>query len=274
MGGTSVILPNGHYVSGGREYLTRCPECNKEKFYWNLIKNVGFCHSCHRKVSGERQFAKAFDGQMSLQPKYQGPEARGPDPELFLSAVVDKKARAYLNGRWVSEAQIIERDIRYYAQRIYVPVTPLSPEFPPGWICRRIHGEKGWRALPGLRKAHYVYGRRPEGQTVVLVEGVFDVLSPGLYGIAVALLGTHLSNTHLAWLRTHYKRVIVWLDPDVPGQAAAKGIVRQLRAAGLWARNFEAPVDPGALGPAHPGVVQFKADYNQMGELLRWEGRM
>lgn len=112
-----------------------------------------------------------------------------------------------------------------------------------------------------MRKAHYAFGHEvipEESRNVILVEGVFDVLSPGLYGYAMALLGVHLSGTQLAYLVNRFDEFLVWLDPDKPGQLAAHKICKRLNLYGKQAVVFNPGVEPGDMGPRHPIIQELK----------------
>jgi len=64
--------------------------------------------------------------------------------------------------------------------------------------------------------------------TVVVVEGPFDWLTARAWGLpAVALLGTHVSTPALGSLR-RFRRVVLALDADDPGQRAAQALAAAL----------------------------------------------
>lgn len=69
-----------------------------------------------------------------------------------------------------------------------------------------------------------------EQGTVVVVEGYMDVLGPWQAGFAnvVATMGTSLTENHASLLRRYAKRIVLAMDPDAAGMAAAE------RAGGLF----------------------------------------
>src|SRR5690606_28118079 len=83
------------------------------------------------------------------------------------------------------------------------------------------------RILFGLE--HSAAGIRESG-TVVVVEGYLDVIGPWQAGFrnVVATMGTSLTEQHAALLRRFAKRVVLAMDPDAAGMAAAE------RAGGLF----------------------------------------
>jgi len=80
--------------------------------------------------------------------------------------------------------------------------------------------DKG-RTLFGLE--HCAAGIRETG-TVVVVEGYMDVIGPWQAGFrnVVATMGTSLTEQHAALLRRYAKRVVLAMDPDAAGMAAAE----------------------------------------------------
>src|SRR5690606_36026934 len=70
----------------------------------------------------------------------------------------------------------------------------------------------------------------------VVVEGYMDVIGPWQAGFrnVVATMGTSLTESHVALLRRHAKRVVLAMDPDAAGMAAAE------RAGGLIL-GFDSP---------------------------------
>ncbi|MBK9344824.1 MAG: DNA primase [Dehalococcoidia bacterium] len=85
--------------------------------------------------------------------------------------------------------------------------------------------DKG-RTLFGLNIA--AAGIRESG-TAVVVEGYMDVMGPWQAGFTnvVATMGTSLTENHAAMLRRYAKRIVLAMDPDAAGLAAAE------RAGGL-----------------------------------------
>ena len=69
-----------------------------------------------------------------------------------------------------------------------------------------------------------------EAGTVVVVEGYMDVIGPWQAGFAnvVATMGTSLTENHAALLKRYARRVVLAMDPDAAGLAAAE------RAGGLF----------------------------------------
>jgi hypothetical protein len=255
-----VLLPPGKYVGGGGEYLCKCPDCSKEKFYWNVGKEVGFCHRCQKKIIGETQFQKEFDSL--LVPTTGRASGSTMVPPMRYPAFSYADSTTYLKHRWITLHQSLSIPIKYDPEKreIWVPIQPLSPELPKSWIKRSIDF-KGWRIESGTKRKHYAFGQEhiPTDQTsVILVEGVFDVLSPGLLGHAMALLGSSLSGTHMVYIANRFKHVKIWMDPDMPGQNAARKIKQNMVMYGIEHEVLSPGVEPGDMGPMHPYVKELR----------------
>ena len=108
---------------------------------------------------------------------------------------------------------------------------------PLGYAGRRLDPEQAarsgkWAFPPGLPRNTLLYGyhraMRPRTRGVVLVECPWGVLRLAQLGIlAVALLGTHLSEPQRALLE-NFPRVILMLDGDRAGRLAATAILARL----------------------------------------------
>ena len=258
----SKNLPPGHYVRGGKgagkEYvLNSCPQCGKkEKFYWNLWKLEGTCFYCDLVIKGWRRFREFFpdlDEEAPASPRSFVPDLTGPEKMPFcLAAPMVAESRAYLLSRWVDNDTAMVSRIYYHeeSQHLYVRLESPEPRQPSSWVKRRINPEGGWIVAPGTTRSKYAFGWDfiPAARDqVILVEGIFDVLSPGLLGFAVATMGSVLSLDLLAWVSSRFKYVWLWYDPDAAGDKAREAISFALRAWGIPYSVINTDVDPGAF---------------------------
>jgi DNA primase len=81
--------------------------------------------------------------------------------------------------------------------------------------------EKVYMSVKGLNKhIGFSFGLKhvKQNKKITIVEGPFDVLSPGLLGYAIALSGTKLFLTTNFWL-SDFHEVNIWLDPDAEDKA-------------------------------------------------------
>lgn len=155
-----------------------------------------------------------------------------------------RNLRGYLLGRGYPEQDIIDSGMAIepdggrepydrFRGRIIIPIADERGQFI-GMGGRGLHGEepkylnspqsdafdKG-RTLFGLHLATDAI--RASG-TVVVVEGYMDVMGPWQAGFqnVVATMGTSLTENHAALLKRYAKRVVLAMDPDSAGMAAAE----------------------------------------------------
>ncbi len=161
-----------------------------------------------------------------------------------------RNLRDFLRNRGYEDRDMIDAGLLVEAEggrepydrfraRVIVPIANERGEFV-AMGGRGLHGEepkylnspqtdlfdKG-RTLFGLD--HSAAGIRQSG-TVVVVEGYMDVIGPWQEGFAnlVATMGTSLTESHARLLRRFARRVVLAMDPDAAGLAAAE------RAGGLF----------------------------------------
>jgi DNA primase len=146
-------------------------------------------------------------------------------------------------GRDFMAGRVVVPEIRG-GEVVWLVGRAISPNAEPRYL-----GLPGRKPLLGWEAAH-------DARTVVLVEGVFDVLVLQQWGIpALALVGTHARPDALAALG-RFERVYLALDRDEAGQSATTALARALGERAV----------PVTL-PALPGVKDV-ADL-----VLRAEGR-
>lgn len=180
-------------------------------------------------------------------------------PPALDSAWAHRISREYLQSRAVSEQDAPNVFFDPVERRLYFRIWSPSSDLPRSWHTRGLTQERGWRVFPGTDKQHYLYGSREvRPNRVVVVEGIFDQLrfGPG----AVALLGTYVSPTHMAYLR-QFNEVVLWLDPDEAGQTATAELQKRLAALTRppvvrVVASFDS--EPGDLPPAHPAITVLK----------------
>lgn len=172
--------------------------------------------------------------------------------------------RGYEERDMVAAGMLVESDggrepYDRFRGRVIIPIANERGEYI-GMGGRGLHGEepkylnspqsdlfdKG-RTLFGLPNA--VAAIRETG-TAVVVEGYMDVLGPWQAGFAnvVATMGTSLTEHHASLLRRHAKRIVLAMDPDAAGLAAAE------RAGGLFL-GLESPERMGQAVRAADAIV-------------------
>lgn len=233
----------------GNEYLTECPRCGsngKRKFSFNILKQVGRCFHCETTVGSLKAYKKLHEDCV-FEYVYGNVEAPVDEETLPLDLahpMFYREADEYLKQRRVYSFY----DMRYSPrnQSLYIPLTPVSPELPDAWQTRKIYGSSYWRNMRGFEKSKYVYGPVSDSHIAILVEGVFDLLTPQLYGLGHALLGSKISEEQAAFLAQHYTTIILWLDYDRAGNLGDVQVKEILESWGLIVGVKKTPCDPGS----------------------------
>ncbi|MEO6397662.1 MAG: DNA primase [Tepidiformaceae bacterium] len=155
-----------------------------------------------------------------------------------------RNLRGYLSGRGYSERDMLDSGLLVepdggrepydrFRGRIIIPIADERGQYV-GMGGRGMHGEepkylnspqtdafdKG-RTLFGLHQA--IEAIRDSG-TAVVVEGYMDVMGPWQAGFqnVVATMGTSLTEGHAGMLKRYAKRIVLAMDPDSAGMAAAE----------------------------------------------------
>lgn len=256
-------LPGGGvFESGNQEYVLRC-KCGS-KFTWNIQMRTGHCWGCKLVISNLSILYKNF-GPGTHDPPAQQPITRTSRQSNLVSVEEAPEILEYLASRRVSKSLALNVGIQAdpVTSTVYVPVTSQLLNEPPFWMYRSIReGSFGWMAPPQTPKSAYWFGYPQYHQCrevheglqnkphpPILVEGIFDVLSPGLWGWGVALLGSKLSPLLEAFLGAVHTEVWLWMDNDGPGRIAQKTIAGQLSAIGVRVVEIQYPddrKDPGS----------------------------
>lgn len=274
-------LPPGEYVSGGEYLVDRCPSCGKYKhFYFNpsrtlvlkdgtKVTGFGWCHVCNYKVIGWAHFKKVFAGDLKYTPPPQDVvrvvrETRISKPEEWSNAWDHPRSRALMLERRVPEILVRRVPVGFVEEEdaVVVEIDPVTKELPPRTIYRRLSGNlQKWVSLPGTAMANYGFGLRHVKKclnSVVVLEGTFDLLSSGLLGYGIALLGTSMNDSWAAWMKSRFRAVVIWLDPDDAGEAGSSKISSRLTKWGILHKTIRHPVEPKNHCPTDFSIKDLK----------------
>lgn len=150
---------------------------------------------------------------------------------------------------WLLKAGLSSHDLprlgAYYhppTDRVVLPVLARSGGVL-FWQARAVDKRLPKYMAPPVDKTGIVpmYGK---AEVVTLTEDLLSAYKVGKVGEGWSLLGTSLSNAALALLIARGCRVNVWLDPDPPGQRAARKVLAKLRSVGIECQNIVSQVDP------------------------------
>jgi 5S rRNA maturation endonuclease (ribonuclease M5) len=236
-----------------------------KKFYWNVDNGIGYCQSgsCPgKKVIGWTDFEKAYAGQLVFSDdpashKTYRSSKKGLDTAnlRFQNAWESDKGRAFLQSRGISEVESRVVPIWWIeeSQSLAIDAYPVSPEYPTEVLYRCLDWEDHkWIALKGVSKSLYIWGadywlKAPEPYLIVC-EGMFDVLSTGLLGKAIAVLGSSIKEACGAWFwwlaKERGTKIYIWTDADKAGEKARLEIKTMLNSYAVESEYIEAGKDP------------------------------
>lgn len=133
-------------------------------------------------------------------------------------------------------------------QRIIIPV--YHNNILVSWQARAVHSWQSpkYMTANSANVSHVLYytGENKQSNHIVLTEDILSALKVGKVTKAASILGTSLSLIRTMTLVNKKLKVIVWLDPDAPGQTAAKKCIKSLQLYGIPVGNIVSIKDPKA----------------------------
>ena len=276
-----MILPPGHYVENGREYvLDECPACGRaNSFYWNPRKQKGQCWSqkhCGIKVGSLEYFIRLLAGMgMGNLPDLEDDDYERPLRTLppvpgfgeMIRAEDSPHCMMFLSLREVPTDHVLHSGLLCPITQplIVAPLFTPDPSLPDAYMERKPYqSAKGWMfrhtgdptALG--HKGMYVYAppavvrnpvRRKWG---LIVEGVGDILKHPLamtHGVAVC--GVKINPVIGEWLSRKFHNLVVWGDNDAAGASLFKAVRSTMRGFGVGVRKYVDTTckDPGEALP-------------------------
>lgn len=273
----SISLPAGRFVGGCEYLLDECPNCQKSNHcYYNIDENRGWCHSCHLVIKSGWHLKKLCGDSVSEDMEVISPRRDQSGPIFTFKKDFIPNAWDVASSRWILK----DRNVTEYEARqvnimyldspddaykyMLCPTEPLSPDLPEGIWYRAIKGwPNKWIPRPMTSPKYYGLGQKyiPEDRTqILIVEGIYDILSTGMLGFAVTMFGTNLSDTWLRYISKKKWKVNLWLDPDGPGREASKKMKQKFYDWNIpFLRDF---VEEGFARDTEPG------------DLDRWDSRI
>ncbi len=177
------------------EVRTTCPSCGKSKLYFNVVREVGICHSAgceyHDKVFlddlieifgfGPDQFGNWEDAPEHIQKEVVLPGypvlCRGTDREL---TTYSTPALEYLRGRGIDDQVILNWRLTCDGERIFVPIFDDTGVLR-NYNSRLLPGFSGRKYLYciGAKTSHYILGWQEcrDWNDLALVENTFVSLA-------------------------------------------------------------------------------------------------
>jgi DNA primase len=236
-----------------------CPFCSDERFRLGVNVETGYAHcfndTCDYRSRGDYTFRKLQEvldtGEIEAQQEHRKRKKRKmeklelPDgfqllspPEYSLNDFWNKKAWGYIRNRGITREQIRDKKIGFtetgnFAYRVIFPVYLNGTLV--GLSSRDITGKQepahknstGTKCIYNLpEKKHNTCVLSESAITSLVIERASRKMSIDSLG----LLGHSLKDDQLGLLK-HYKRVIVWMDPDSAGIEGIESIYPKLKQA-------------------------------------------
>lgn len=238
------------------EILCSCPYSNHHQrgdrnpsFRLNAEKGVYICFSCNERgnlvklaqdILGMDRYeaVRTFDVELTperidemVKKGYEPPKQLTP-LQMDISSWKNAK-HDYWRYRGFTEETIGKWQLGYDAQenRVVVPIY-VGGELV-GWSKRAVNDvdQPKWRHSADLDKSHILFGQDNfTGDSAIVVEAPLSVIMLDQYGVsnAVATFGCKMSDAQAKLLRNSYNSVMIWYDPDVPGQNGMREAVDKL----------------------------------------------
>jgi len=244
-----------------------CPFCGRVcKFGYNVNTNRGNCFVCGNTVYGLRYFLGLYEPG-TLKPAkwvYRETNYTHIDTKEGVPAWFHHKSRLWCRLKGITMEASLAANLLYYEDKgeLTTPVTSIDKDLVPTVVRRQV-GQRESKWLWGndnLRGVQTLYGWNLEAvrgrESVLVCEGISDLLYTGLYDVGIAVMGSRLKPTWYYWLKKNFKRVVFWFDPDEAGQKAAKASLEACQY-----RSISAMIVESALPPKdyRPGSVQIEA---------------
>lgn len=268
------------------ERKLKCPMCGHKSLGYNIEKKVGRCFrgtcgwTCNyitleRSLGYDPTYAidgKVLTPHVVLSAEQEKFEAREVQDETWREGCTPYKFDSLASWSLLEDRKCWEGDIRNVLfcprnNRLWFPIAPIGEEVPSltamqpsyfSFITRSVfRSQKGWRreavmqddcVFGELRK--YFDGEKETLNIpyIILVEGVWDVLTPRMNGYALALLGTNMSKEQEAWLVRQQLPIVIWMDEDEAGLKATEEINDRLKGMVPTLRVFHEH-EPGDCTP-------------------------
>ena len=246
----AIVKRIGPYRKREDEFDFKCPKCKdyKNRLTVNFKKRVYNCFNCgwsgtllsllsflgitdfvSSPLPGTKEEADYWLGEYPKRIEIPAfyPLPKGP------RTLMEAKAFAFLEKRGIKNWQLItfgvglSKDLRYrgrvvipiyeggmvvcYTARAFLPDLEPKELFPPSSLSK---------------KGNFLYGldRISKGDSIILVEGIFDCEALVRYGYkSVAVMGSHLSRVQAGKVLAKYpKEIKILFDSDSAGEQGAK----------------------------------------------------
>lgn len=241
----------------GQELRMYCPQCGSDNFSWNPDIQLGQCWACEYHVNEFqlRRDVNEWDpsalGRGLWDPGHNAENKKKYVPEFVPDSLHNPMAQWYLleYRKLPPQALGLFQNILWYddtTERLHIRIqNPRRPEdHSASMSCQVKEKDSQWRFVaPHPFKENYWFNPlnlNPRDVPVVLVEGIFDVLTPQLWTNSIAILGVKVGEVVENALKSP-RELYLWLDWDRAGRRASRKLKHQLPGAEV----ISYPKEPG-----------------------------
>lgn len=196
-----------------------CPDCGSSDARAEYTDNW-YCFSCEKSTLKRKKFRKSVNNlsQDVVPPRYKRmyihPKAKDIIEKAHLSdQLIDK-----YNIHFTDDLEVwSKRKEQYFSMgpRMIIP-------HPGGFEARTLVNDSIKYVTVGHKDCLFIADDWPKQvETLTIVEDIFSAIRVGEFTPCVALMGTNLTKTKEAQLRTMSKNFIIWLDNDKAGRTAS-----------------------------------------------------
>jgi DNA primase len=170
---------------------------------------------------------------------------RLPEPAVHDVDAWPANAKLWLYRAGLGKPEIAKLGAYWHVptSRVVLPVQSVRGEVV-YWQARSVDGRKPKYIGAADTREQVVAAYGTRGTCVVLTEDILSAFKVGLQFHSVSLLGTSLSAVVANYVAGLQCLACVWLDPDAPGQAASRKVVRKLSLMGVRTAVIQSPIDP------------------------------
>lgn len=215
--------------------LTNCPFCRAEheRSFSVTRKNTGIVYHCFRASCGASGFISAMPSAVVRQtPAKKYKPYNGPmydSIEFPFHFLVD---RFNIHVYYLNDVQIADFDAHHYLLPVY---SIHNDNRSAGWQLRKFDGSKPKAILYPEADGPYIQKVRPRHYadyranpyiaivedyfSMLKVQAAFDALK--INGVAISILGTHISDELAVWISRKARQVMLMLDADATNKSFA-----------------------------------------------------
>ena len=209
---------------------TSCPYCGDEHFNlcYTVYDNGDFCFSCHRGnikkdenyIYRKKELAAIQEERNLVLPEFTD------NPAKFSPVVLE-----WLYSYHLYDADIKDNGILYCpAQDGRDDSVLLTIRDDNNKIVeyQRRFFPKSFFSSSGMKSSLFIKSPDNNSSVVYLVEDYISTIRVGEHIDCLCLFGTDLTKNTVKYILNQYQKIVVWLDPDKPGQDSAVKIIDKL----------------------------------------------